>query len=146
MIRTRNKPKQWRPKPKPGTPGGEYNFTWRGKAYSLPGKFVQDAESASDDGLRWIAAKESKSIIAGLVCQIADDYCELHEAKGCWGKVPRFVGHPHHVRHKKMGGAQTDDRIWIAVDGDWVRIRVLACPTCHAQHHGEPRWSQKEAA
>lgn len=129
-----------------GTPGGEYIFTYAGKRYELPGRFVQDPASASDDGLRWIATPESAKVIRHLVCEIAGKQCELATEPHCWKWAPLDRGQPHHLRHKKMGGAFSEDRIWIVVDGEWIRMRVWACPVCHQNHHNRLHWTRKDDA
>jgi hypothetical protein len=131
-------------KPKPGTPGGEWTFTWGGKHYVLSGRYIQDATSPSDDGLRWIASSESVKFINQLVHKIANGQCELKLAPNCWKWAPHGAGHPHHVRHKKMGGAFTDDRIWISIAGEPTQIRIWACPSCHRNHHNRLHWSRRE--
>ena len=131
------------PKTHPGTVGGEYNFTYAGKDYSLPGRFLQDP--SSPDGLRWIATRESNRIIRHLVCGMANAQCELEKSEQCWKWAPVDRGHPHHLKHKKMGGAFTDDRIWILIDGELTKLRVWSCPVCHFDHHNHLHWSRRAA-
>jgi hypothetical protein len=126
-------------------PGGEYIFTHRGKQYSLPGKMIQDRTSPSADGLRWVAHPKSKPTITSIVYELAGGHCQMHKSPSCWGWMPRGVGHPHHVRHKKMGNAFGDDRIWIEIDGEQVQIRILGCPSCHRNHHNKLQWTGKSA-
>jgi hypothetical protein len=118
-----------------GTEGENWEFTFEGKAYSLPGRFVQDALAASDDGRRWIAAREAKKTIREIVFAIAQKKCQVRNSRLCWKWAPIHLGQPHHTRHKKMGNAFGDDRIWIIVDGVEEQIRVWACPNCHRIHH-----------
>jgi hypothetical protein len=132
-----------RPKERVGIVGGEYMFMHAGKTYVLSGKFVNDP--VSPDGWRWVATRESNRVIRVLVCELAGERCEMRSSEQCWGWAKSWNGHPHHVRHKKMGGAFTDDRIWIEVDGERVRIRIWACPSCHQEHHGPLAWSKKNA-
>lgn len=129
-----------------GTPGGEYTFDLNGKHYELSGRFVQDEFSPSDDKRRWIATPESNRIIRALVCKLSNKQCQVRREKHCWKWAPVEIGHPHHVQHKKMGGAFTDDRIWIVIDGEIVQIRVWSCPTCHREHHNKLYWTPKEQA
>lgn len=131
------------PKREQGAVGGSWEFDFMGRHYSLPGRFVQDVESPSDDGLRWIATPQSNKVIRGLVERIAERHCQLKESKSCWDWSP--VGHAHHVRHKKMGGAFTDDRIWIVIDGEKTQIRIWACYSCHDPHHNKLHWSKVSA-
>ena len=42
-------------KEKPSKPEGRYIFDIGSKHYELDGRYVQDAESPSDDRLRWVA-------------------------------------------------------------------------------------------
>src|SRR5216684_1878653 len=128
-----------RPKTHPGTVGGEYNFTYGGKDYSLPGRFLQDP--ASPDGLRWIATRESGRVIRKLVCEMANARCELKTSPQCLKWAPLRNGDPHHVHHKKMGGANTEDRIW--VNGE--RVRICTCKNCHRDHHNHLHWSRRAA-
>jgi hypothetical protein len=123
-----------------GVVGGEYIFEHAGNTYVLNGKFVNDPRAP--EGIRWIATPESNRVIRVLVCEIADSRCELRTSPDCWGRVAPWKGHPHHRVHKGMGGANTDDRIWVMVDGEKWRIRMWACPACHREHHGVPRWSK----
>lgn len=134
-----------RPKRTEGIPGGNWDFELNGQTYSLPGKFVQDARSGSDDGKRWIATRESNREIRRIVCELAGKECQLHKADNCWKWAPVHLGQPHHVRHCKMGGAFTDDRIFIFVDGERTVIRVWSCPTCHRQHHNPLHWGEAVA-
>jgi hypothetical protein len=135
-----------RPRKKVFRPGGEYIFDCLGRHYELPGKFVQDPLSPSDDGLRWIAAPESKPIIRRLVCELANKQCEVQESKHCWKWAPVDRGHPHHTIHKKMGGAFTDDRIFLKIGGETVQIRVWSCPNCHQKHHGDLQFGIRRVA
>ena len=139
MIHSRNRKPIRRYGPRPGTPGGDYIFTYRGKAYSLPGRFLQDP--TSPDGRRWIATRESNRVIRSIIRELADSFCELHESSGCWGWTPLESGHAHHAIHKKLGGSFTDDRIWVA----GKRIRFWTCATCHKAHHGKLHWSRRAA-
>jgi hypothetical protein len=125
------------PKVRVSKPEGQYHFDYRGEHYVLDGRFIQD--STSPDGLRWVASKEAARTIRALVCEIADKQCEMRLNAQCWKWAPSWVGHPHHFKHKKMGGASADDRIW--VNGE--RIRIWACPGCHQEHHGPLAWSKK---
>lgn len=129
-----------------GVPGGEYIFDLNSKHYELPGRFVQDETSLSDDRRRWIATPESNRVIRELVCKVADKQCQVRRGKGCWKWAPLHLGHPHHGIHKKLGGAFTDDRIWIVIDGEISQIRVWSCPTCHQEHHNKLYWTPKEQA
>lgn len=140
MIPRRSPLRRWQPRVRGHRkPGGEYVFVHRGQEYRLAGKFVQD--NTSPDGLRWIAAKESKPILTRIVFELADGRCQMKNAAAfCWGYVPRWSGHPHHVRHKKMGGAFTDDRIWLEIDGEKTQIRIWGCPVCHRDHHDKLHW------
>lgn len=122
-------------KPKKGTPGGEYCFRVLGKDFILAGRFILDMESPSDDHQRWVATAESARIIRRIVCDLADKQCQLKESPLCWKWAPVDKGQPHHAIHKKMGGAFTDDRIWLQIDGELVQIRLWACPNCHQKHH-----------
>jgi hypothetical protein len=121
-----------------GIIGDEYKFTFQGEDYSLSGRFIEDQQSP--DLLRWIATRESNAVIRSIVYEIADGKCEMHRLGNCWKWAPVDRGHPHHLIHKKMGGAYTDDRIWVC----GKRIRIWACPTCHSDHHGNPQWSFKK--
>jgi hypothetical protein len=142
------KPRRWlRPKKeKPSKPEGRYIFDIGSKHYELEGRFVQDAESPSDDGLRWIATKESNRIIRWIVNSLANSYCQVRKGRQCWKFTPLDRGHPHHVIHKKMGGACTDDRIFLKIGGEQVQIRVWSCPFCHQEHHGRLAWGESQAA
>lgn len=125
-------------KSRPSRPGDEYVFTYKGREYRLPGKFIQ--ENSSPDGLRWIASSAAKTILSAIVRELAGNHCELKESPSCWNFVPFGVG-THHAIHKKMGGAFTDDRIW----RNGERIRLLACPSCHKNHHNKLHWTQNVA-
>jgi hypothetical protein len=151
----RNRSREFRPrhainriskKKREGTPGGAYIFDYAGKHYELPGRFIQDETAASDDKRRWVATLESGRIIRRLVCQLANKFCELSTEPHCWKWAPLERGQPHHLRHKKMGNAFGDDRIWIVVDGELVRVRIWACPTCHQNHHNRLHWTRKDDA
>lgn len=120
-----------------GTPGGEYQFRLSGKDYSLPGRFLQDPESP--DGMRWVATPDSNKIIRRIVCQMANSRCEWKLVPHCWGYLPLEVGHPHHSITKGMGGAHSDDRIFVGGE----QIRFWVCPTCHRAEHGDVQWSEK---
>lgn len=122
-----------------GTPGGEYVFTYGGQTLTLPGKFVQDPQSP--DGQRWIGTRESNRIICTLVCEMANSRCELQTSEKCWGWTPFGSGDPHHVIHKKMGGANTEDRIWVCGE----KVRVWSCKACHRDHHNKLYWKGKTA-
>jgi hypothetical protein len=124
------------PKRSQGTPGGEYNFEFQGRAYSLPGRILQDP--TSPDGIRWIGTPESNSIIRALTAQLAGKQCELKITPNCWGWTPLGTGHPHHVVTKGMGAAHADDRLFRCGE----RIRVWICPSCHRKQHGDVEWSQ----
>lgn len=129
------------PNTKHSRPGEEYVLMHRGKEYRLAGRFVNDP--TSPDGQRWIAAYASKPIIRRIVCELAGAMCEMSNSPECWKSAPVWVGHPHHVRHKKMGNAFGDDRIFLEIDGQTVRIRVWGCPVCHRDHHNKLHWSGK---
>ena len=133
-------------KRKQGTPGGEYIFDYAGKHYELPGRFIIDRESPSDDGLRWVATPESGREIRRIVCELADKQCELGSSPTCWKWAPLPQGQPHHVRHAKMGGAFTEDRIWITIEGEVWQMRIWACPNCHQRHHNPLHWTKKSEA
>jgi hypothetical protein len=117
-----------------GRPGDEYEFIFRGESYSLSGRFVNDPES--EDGRRWIGTPHSNAVIRGLTARIANEQCELALVKNCWGWVPASSGHPHHVVTKQMGGARTEDRLFVA----GKRMRVWVCPTCHVKATGDLEW------
>lgn len=129
-------------KEKPSKPEGRYIFDIGSKHYELDGRYVQDAESPSDDRLRWIANAASNKIIRWLTNSLANSRCQLEKNRQCWKFTPLDKGHPHHVIHKKMGGAFTDDRIWLMIGGEKVQIRVWACPYCHQEHHGRLAWGE----
>lgn len=133
------------PRDKRSQPGGEYVFTHRGKEYRLPGKFIQDPTSPSNDGLRWVAHPSAKPTLAQVVFELSGGQCEMTNGPDCWKFAARWNGHPHHVRHKKMGGAFTEDRIFLTIAGQVVRIRVWGCPTCHKNHHNKLHWTAKSA-
>jgi len=123
-----------------GKTGGEYEFLYRGKIVSLAGHYKIDP--MSPDGRRWIASREAAKIIRRIVCELADATCELHLDPSCWRWLPLGSGHPHHLRLKKMGGAFTEDRIWVAGQ----RVRFWTCPTCHRCEHPGPQWTPKASA
>ena len=139
------KPRRWMRarKERQGTPGGEYIFDLYGKHYELPGRFIVDKTSPSDDGLRWVGTSDSNRTVRILVHKIASGQCQVKKNKQCWKWAPVDRGHPHHAIHKKMGGAFADDRIWLAICGETVQIRVWSCPGCHAEHHNPLAWSYK---
>jgi hypothetical protein len=127
------------PKRNVGTPGGEYDFTYAGKFYSLPGRMIVDP--TSPDGKRWVATPGSAKIIRQIVCEMAGECCELEIKSNCWKRAPLQCGHRYHGKHKKMGGAFTDDRIWI----NGKKMLFWSCPSCHTEHHGTPQWSRRAA-
>jgi hypothetical protein len=129
--------------PKRSQPGGEYVLTHRGKQHVLPGRYIVDP--TSPDGKRWIAHSSVRPILAQIVFELSGGLCEIKNGPDCWGYAARWNGHPHHVKHKKMGGAFTDDRIFLEIDGQVVRIRVWGCPTCHKNHHNKLHWTGESA-
>lgn len=144
-LAPRSRPSRFRrPHRKAGSPGGNYEFTCLAQTYSLPGRFLQDMTSPSDDHLRWVGTTESNRIIRQLVWELASQQCQLRETELCWKWAPLRMGQPHHKIHKKMGGAFTDDRIWLTIGGEVVQIRVWACPQCHSKHHNHLHWTGKE--
>jgi len=121
-----------------GVTGEEYVFTFRNQQYRLPGHIRYD--QTSPDGIRWIATPASAKVIRMIVCELAERRCELKLSESCWGFLPLNIGHAHHLRRKKMGGAFTDDRIWILGQ----RVRFWTCPTCHRHEDGDLQWSKRQ--
>ena len=124
--------------PRENRPGSLYEFTYKGKSYALPGRWLVDPEA--HDGKRWIAAPQAKPLIRQIVRELADGRCEMHLNAQCWRWTPINAGHAHHGKHCKMGGAHTDDRIWNEAG---ERLRFWVCPSCHRRHHNALHWSKE---
>ncbi|MGH3430817.1 MAG: hypothetical protein ACRDQZ_25155 [Mycobacteriales bacterium] len=105
----------------------------KGDYAGIPGWWIDDDESPSKDGKRFVTTKAGWKLMRRRVYEIDGGACQGGRCSRR-GRLALSEGHVHHLnmRGRGLGSSVREDRPWITLkDGKRERNLCFVCPSCH---------------